>query len=101
MNPSSSTWISWLSIVVVGISGLLFLWLGLGSMLAGHRHQGRERDGTPGEQHVPVDPAEGELSEVVGAGLLQQVHRADDGEGVLAGQRFGVVVEVDQQRLFV
>ena len=28
-------------------------------------------------------------------------HRADDGERVLAGQRLGVVVEVDQQRLVV
>ena len=70
-------------------------------LLPGHRHVRGERDGTPGHQHVPVDVPEGELAQVVGPGLLEEAERADVGERVLAGQRLGVVVEVDQHRLVV
>src|SRR5690606_32662175 len=94
MKPSSSTWISWPSIVVMGMSVLQ-------AVFAGHGHVRRERDGTTGQQDVPVDPAEGQLAEVVGPGLLEQSHRPDHRHRVPPGQRLGVVVEVDEQRLVV
>ena len=50
-----------------------------------------------GQQAVPVDRLEQELAEVVEPRLLQQ-RQADLGR-VVAGQRLGVVVEVDEQRL--
>lgn len=50
-----------------------------------------------GQQAVPVQPLEGELAEVVGVRLLQQ--RQADGGREVAGQRLGVVVEVDEQGL--
>ena len=50
-----------------------------------------------GQEHVPVEPLEGELPEVVEAGLAQQ--RQADAAGEPPRDRLGVVVEVDQQRL--
>src|SRR5581483_2885200 len=45
-----------------------------------------------------LDPLEGELAEVIQARLAQQGKRAESGREP-AGQRLGLVVEVDQQRL--
>ena len=50
-----------------------------------------------GEQGVPVHGLEQQLAEVVEPRLLQE--RQANLRGVVAGQRLGVVVEVDQQRL--
>ena len=52
---------------------------------------------TAGEQQVPVRPAEPELPPVVRVALAKQGERADSWDGVLARQRLGVVVEVEQQ----
>ena len=46
---------------------------------------------------MPVDPLERELAEVVEPRLAQQ--RQPERGGEVAGQRLGLVVEVDQQRL--
>ena len=50
-----------------------------------------------GQQAVPVDGLEQQLAEVVEPGLLEQ--RQPDRGRVVAGERFGVVVEVDEQGL--
>src|SRR6266508_6035806 len=70
-------------------------------VFAGHRHMRRQRDGPPGQQQVPVHPAERQLAPVVDLGLFEQGERADAANRVLAGQRLGVVVEVDEQALAV
>ena len=54
-------------------------------------------DVAAGQQAVPVEPLEHQLAEVVEPRLLEQ-RQADAGR-VVARQRLGVVVEVDQQRL--
>jgi hypothetical protein len=46
---------------------------------------------------VPVELGEGQLAEVVQARFAEQ--RQAEPAGVAAGERFGVVVEVDEQRL--
>ena len=53
----------------------------------------------PRQQHVPVERLERELGQVVQSRLGQQRKRAEVRLGVAAGQRLGLVVEVDQQRL--
>src|SRR5215472_15975239 len=49
------------------------------------------------QQHVPVELLESELAEVVEAGLLQQ--RQADGPREPPGDRLGLVVVVDEERL--
>ena len=71
---------------------------GFGMVFAVFGHVGADAgDVAALQQGVPVEPLEHQLAEVVHAALLQQRH-ADAG-GEVAGQRLGVVVEVDQQRL--
>src|SRR5579859_1308441 len=92
-NPSSLTVTSWPAYVLVGISVPLPC-----DVLAGDRHPARHARYLPaGQQDVPVEPAEGELAEVVEPGLTQQ--RQPDPAREPARQRLGVVVEVDEQRL--
>src|ERR1039457_1597946 len=62
---------------------------------AGGHGRADSGDVAAGKQAVPVELLEGELAEVVHAGLPQQ-GQAEAGR-VVAGERFGVVVEVDQQ----
>src|SRR6187200_1519778 len=98
-KPSSLTSTSWPAMVVVLMvraSPLVLL-----GVFAGHRHAGGKRDGAAREQGVPVDVPERELADVVGVRLPQQLHRADLPEWEVAGQRLGLVVEVEQQGLLV
>ena len=69
-----------------------------GDVLAARRH-GRADAGdvAPGEKHVPVDPLEGELAQVVDPRLAQE-RQAELGREA-PRQRLDLVVEVDQQRL--
>src|SRR5918995_3767822 len=68
------------------------------ALLAGCGH-GRPdaRDLAARQECMPVDPLEGELAEVVEPRLAQE--RQPEGGGEVARQRFGLVVEVDQQCL--
>ncbi|MPM62456.1 hypothetical protein SDC9_109328 [bioreactor metagenome] len=68
-------------------------------VLAGHRHQCRDGQFVSGQQQSPVDLLEGELAQMVHAGTAEQLQRPDARQRVGAGQRLGVVVEVEQQRL--
>ena len=54
-------------------------------------------DVAAGQQAVPVEPLEHQLAEVVEPRLLQQ--RQPDRAREVPGERLGVVVEVDEQRL--
>ena len=47
------------------------------------------------QQQVEVGPFEHQLGHMVDLGVFQQAERTDGGEGILAGKRFSVVVEVD------
>src|SRR5436190_14696548 len=68
------------------------------AVLAPGRHgRADARDVAAGEQAVPVELLEGQLAEVVQAGRPEQ--RQPQAAGVVPGQRLGVVVEVDEQRL--
>ena len=60
-----------------------------------------QRDGPTGQEDVPIDPAEGHFAEVVEAGFGEEAHRAEGGEGEGAGDRFLVVVEIEQERFAV
>ena len=68
-----------------------------GVLLAGARH-GRADAGdlASRQERVPVDPLERELAEVVEPRLAQQ--RQPEHGWEVAGQRLGLVVEVDQER---
>ena len=67
-------------------------------LLAGQAHEAADRQWAAGHQHVPVDPAEGELSDVVEVALLEQA-QGTDAVGELPRQRLCVVVEVDEHGL--
>ena len=60
-----------------------------------------ERDGQAGQEDVPVDPPEGHFAEMVEAGFAEQFHRSDRGEREGAGDRFLVVVEIEEEGLAV
>ena len=59
-----------------------------------HHHVRRAKP-DPFKQEVEVGPFEHQFGHVVEFGVFQQAERADGRKGVLAGERFGVVVEVD------
>src|SRR5215472_10897523 len=64
------------------------------------RHAGAEAGNVPaGQQYVPVELLEAELAEMVQPGLFQQRQTGPAREP--AGNRLGVVVVVDEQRLAV
>src|SRR5438034_269850 len=91
-KPSRSTLVS-VIIVAVILSSLARV--GGGALLAGGWHRRAEAgDLPPRKQRVPVEPPEHQFAEVVEPRLAQQRQRPE-----VAGQRFGLVVEVDQQRL--
>src|SRR6187549_1079825 len=96
-NPSASTstGLSAISAVVISssCSGRV------AEPLPGARHRRPEAGNlAAGEQRVPVDRLEEQLAEVVEVRLAEQRQWADDGREA-ARQRFGVVVEVDQECL--
>src|SRR6266566_6265502 len=96
-KPSASTSTEASPIRVMVIVGLLCSGVDGGALLAGGRHLGADaRDLAAGQERVPVDPLEGELAEMVEPRLAQQ--RQPEGTREVAGQRLGLVVEVDQQR---
>src|SRR5437667_3129910 len=97
-KPSGSTSTGASAIRVMVIVGLLCSGVDGGLLLAGGRHLGADaRNLAAGQERVPVDPLEGELAEMVEPRLAQQ--RQPEGTGEVAGQRLGLIVEVDQQRL--
>src|SRR5581483_512495 len=97
-NPSASTSTGASAIRGVVMSCLLSAVNG-DPLLAGRGHRRSDAgDVAAAEEGVPVDPLEGELAEVIQARLAQQGKRAESGREP-AGQRLGLVVEVDQQRL--
>src|SRR6266545_5306341 len=94
-SASMSTLVS--AIIVAVISSSLAR-VGRDMFLAGGWHRGSEAgDFPPRQQCVPVDPLEQQLAEVVEPRLAQQ--RQPECGGEVAGERLGLVVEVDQQRL--
>src|SRR6266540_5518363 len=98
MKPSASTSTGASAIRVMVISFLLDLGVDRRALLAGGRHRRADaRDLAAGQQRVPVDPLEHQLAEVVEPRLAQQ--RQPECAGEVAGERLGLVVEVDQQRL--
>ena len=76
------------------VSPVVRWWRGLARSGHGRADAG---DVTAGQQAVPVEPLEHELAEVVETRLLEQWQSQPS--RVVAGQRLGVVVEVDEQRL--
>ena len=58
-------------------------------------HQVRRTEPYPFEEKVEIGPFEHQLGHVVDLGVFQQAERSDGRKGILAGERFGVVVEVD------
>src|SRR6266496_5659344 len=91
-SASTSTLVSAIMVAVI-LSSLACV--GGDALLAGGWHRRAEAgDLPPRQQRVPVDPLEHQFAEVVEPGLAQQRQRAE-----VAGQRLGLVVEVDQQRL--
>src|SRR5512134_2031698 len=97
-NPSWSTSIgaSAISVVVIAVppsSGID----GFALLARGRHRRSDSRDLAAREQRVPVGPLEHELPEVVQPRLAQE-REAERGREV-AGQRLGLVVEVDQQCL--
>ena len=65
-----------------------------GAVFPLHHHVRRAKP-DPFEQEVEVGPFEHQFGHVVEFGVFQQAEWADGRKGVLAGKRFGVVVEVD------
>ena len=49
----------------------------------------------PLEKQVKIGPFEHQFGHVVHLGILEQIHRPNGRKGILSGQWFGVVVEVD------
>ncbi len=66
----------------------------LGLDLAFHHEIRRAQPGAF-EKQVEIGPLEHQFGHVVHLGVLEQVQRTDCREGVLSGQWFCVVVEVD------
>ena len=66
-------------------------------LTAGRHGRADAGDVAAGQQAVPVELLEGQLAQVVQAGLAEQ--RQAQAGGIVSGERLGVVVEVDQQGL--
>src|ERR1019366_501338 len=88
----STSWVRSLMAAGGGPGGIRHARAGLA---AGGHGLADSGDVAAGKQAVPVELLEGELAEVVHAGLPQQGQA--EAARVVAGERFGVVVEVDQQ----
>src|SRR6266487_5108703 len=96
-KPSASTSTLVSAIIVAVISSSLAR-VGRDRLLAGGGHRRADAGQlAPGQERVPVDPLERELAQVVEPRLAQQ--RQPEHGWKVAGQRLGLVIEVDQQRL--
>src|SRR4029453_10603580 len=83
------------SAVIVAVILSSLARVGGGALLAGGWHRRAEAGNLPSrQQRVPVDPLEHQFAEMVEPGPRARRQRSE-----VAGQRFGLVVEVDQQRL--
>ncbi len=59
------------------------------------KHHGRWAKPGSCQQEIEVGPFEHQFSHMVHLGVLQQAERTNGGERIFTGERFSVVVEVD------